>query len=574
MPARSIRILAGLAAALALALTAMPASANPVPKPDPRPPAGGLPAGGKPAPAYPVERGRGPCNGVQQAASGSTVPAPQRFLNVAHAWTFARGRGQTVAVIDTGVARHPRLPGLAGGGDYVNGGDGLEDCDVHGTVVAGIIAAAEAPGDRFAGVAPEARIVGIRQSSAMFQKKGAREPQPGERPNSVGDLGSLARAIRHAADFPGVTVINISEVSCQAGPFADGPVGAAVQYATVQRNVVIVAAAGNADAGSGCAENAGLLDPARPQSDPWKKVSTFVSPAWYDDVLTVGSVNAAGVASKFTVAGPWVDVAAPGEEIVSLDPRSGGLASAKVTEQGTAQPNSGTSFAAPFVAGTVALVRERFPQLSAREVMARIKNTAHPPAEGWNPQVGHGIIDPVAAVTADLSPGSLNSPNVAVARQLPLPVPPPAPDNTARNVAIGASGAVAGMLVLGTLASFPIRRRFALVDSTDLATGRRAFAEPPKEPPGEDNSANEDNSVTDGSAQPPAPAAESNSERPGGAGSPAPAHAPNARSGQRSNTHISTELQELVGRALPGAAASGAGPEAVPSRSRPGAGGS
>ncbi len=57
-------------------------------------------------------------------------------------WPLTRGAGQTVAVIDTGVARHPRLPGLIPGGDYVSTGDGTGDCDAHGTIVAGLIAAA------------------------------------------------------------------------------------------------------------------------------------------------------------------------------------------------------------------------------------------------------------------------------------------------------------------------------------------------------------------------------------------------------------------------------------------------
>ena len=55
-------------------------------------------------------------------------------------------------------------------------------------------------------------------------------------------------------------------------------------------------------------------DPARPGQPGWDAVNVVVSPAWYDDyVLTVGSVDRAGRPSAFTLAGPWVDVAAPGE---------------------------------------------------------------------------------------------------------------------------------------------------------------------------------------------------------------------------------------------------------------------
>ncbi len=71
-------------------------------------------------------------------------------------------------MIDTGVNRHPRLRALEPGGDYVSNSDGLQDCDAHGTLVAGIIAAAPSADDSFAGVAPDAAILSIRQNSGAF----------------------------------------------------------------------------------------------------------------------------------------------------------------------------------------------------------------------------------------------------------------------------------------------------------------------------------------------------------------------------------------------------------------------
>jgi membrane-anchored mycosin MYCP len=69
-------------------------------------------------------------------------------------------------------------------------------------------------------------------------------------------------------------------------------------------------------------------------------------------------------------------------------------------------PVNGTSFAAPFVSGVVALVRSRFPNMSAREIMERIKRTAQTPQAGPNVATGYGVIDPIAALTFDLPPAA------------------------------------------------------------------------------------------------------------------------------------------------------------------------
>jgi len=147
-------------------------------------------------------------------------------------------------------------------------------------------------------------------------------------------------------------------------------------------------------------------------------VHTVVSPGWYDDyVLTVGSVTPNGTPSQFSLAGPWVDVAAPGESVVSLSAQGDGL----VDSRPDGRPLSGSSYAAPVVSGVVALVRSRLPQLSARQVMARIEETARHPADGWNPQIGRGVIDPLAAVS-----GGVPTPapaRVSTAQTAPTPGP-------------------------------------------------------------------------------------------------------------------------------------------------------
>lgn len=83
---------------------------------------------------------------------------------------------------------------------------------------------------------------------------------------------------------------------------------------------------------------------------------------WHPYVLSVASLSADGQPSGFTMAGPWVGIAAPGEDIVSVSNRDdGGLANALPGNQGKPVPLSGTGYAAGYVAGVAALVRSRFP---------------------------------------------------------------------------------------------------------------------------------------------------------------------------------------------------------------------
>lgn len=427
---------------------------------------GQLPAGDPARPSQPTERkANTPCNSTVSGGEGPTVPPAQAALDLGRAWQFSKGAGQVVAVIDTGVARHPRLPGLRAGGDFVaNSGDGTEDCDAHGTVVAGIIGASQAQDQGFSGVAPESTILTIRQTSDKYVKAGSNATKSPEdlSKEGYGNVATMAQAVRRAADM-GATVINISEVACSSSPINDGGLGAALDYAVHQKNAVVVTSAGNTD-NANCKGNEGIQNPLDPAADPWSNATVNVTPARFDDlVLSVGSINANGAPSEFTVPGPWLSVAAPGENIVSLDVYSGGVINGTQNAQGGQQTINGTSFAAPYVSGVVALVRARFPELSAVEVMKRIQATAHAPAEGWNPYVGYGAIDPIAALTnevpAELRPKQQNP---AVSRQLAVPAPPKPPDHTARNVALIGSGIIGGSLIIGYLASFPARRRLGV----------------------------------------------------------------------------------------------------------------
>lgn len=358
-----------------------------------------LPAPSSPAPPQRTEQSD-PCVTSQTAPSLAGRSTQLADLDLPSVWRLTRGAGQTIAVIDTGVSRHRLLPHLVPGGDYVSSGDGTEDCDGHGTVVAGIIGAAPDPAHpHFGGVAPEATLIGIRQSSTKF--RAADDPAG----SGFGDVETLARAVRTAADL-GATVINLSTVACVPAESAidDRALGAALSYAVDIKNVVVVAAAGNVGTPGQCPDQNPVADPAQPALPDWSGVSVVVSPAWYDDyVLTVGSVDVHGAPSAFSLAGPWVDVAAPGEGVISLDPDGEGLIDQIPTATGE-KPIGGTSYAAPVVAGVAALLRSRSPQLTARQVMQRIEDAARQPAAGWDPVVGHGVVDVLAAVTGSAAP--------------------------------------------------------------------------------------------------------------------------------------------------------------------------
>lgn len=433
-----------------------------------------------------------------------------------------------VAVIDTGVTRHPFFQSrLEGGGDYIEGGDGLHDCDGHGTQVAGIIAAdPKNPVDiAFIGVAPDSKIVSIRQSSQNFspksqdqieqekkqqaaEAKAAKDAakaeaeaaaqaerleklqkeldaekerdddektdssQAGgdertqEMPEGAGDLKTLAKAIMRAVDTEKVDVINMSVDACRPNdgtlrPTPDeSAVRAAIKHAA-DRNVVVVAAAGNL--GGSCVEN-----DKRTQADPRvpdpNNPRTIVTPPWFaadKTMLTVGAIDESGSVASFSMRGPWLSVAAPGTKITSTDPAKGSDKLVNVTfEKDKEVDLQGTSFAAPYVAGLAVLVKQTHSELNAYEVIERIKATAqHPGAEGGRDQfVGYGVIDPMAAITAEL-PHELGV-EPAADRNLPSDMPPlDDPDPTPMIVAVAGTGGGLAALAITMFVIRAVRRK-------------------------------------------------------------------------------------------------------------------
>ncbi|MDD4865559.1 MAG: type VII secretion-associated serine protease mycosin [Mycobacterium sp.] len=418
------------------------------------------PPDGDPAPAVPMKQGSVCATSAVLADSQfRTIPASAVF-GVEELHNFARGDGQTVAVIDSGVQPNVRLPHLRGGGDYIVSGDGLSDCDHHGTLIAGIIAGAPSPNDGFIGVAPGAEIISIRQTSAAFRED---NPPPGwsDADRSAANLTALAQSIVHAANL-GATVINLSVTACvDAGSPVDlRALAGALYYAAVVKNITVIAAAGNVGRQT-CQSNPGY-DPANP-SDPrnWDGVRSISLPSYFSNlVLSVGGSTLTGDPYVNTMPGPWVGVAAPAMNIVSLDPTQptpGALTNAAIVK-GVPVPENGTSFSAAYVSGLAALIREKFPNLTAHQVIHRILATAHPPAAGLNNTLGAGIIDPTAALTDQVPLGDPIAPGVPSV-YAPIPKAPPPPDSTARNIALIVLGAGATLLIILGLTVFAFRKR-------------------------------------------------------------------------------------------------------------------
>ncbi len=237
-----------------------------------------------------------------------------------------------IAVVDTGVDyNHPDLKGkVTKGPDYVDGDMDPMDTTGHGTHVAGIAAALTDNGVGVAGVSGRSAVLAIRVGNYWI-------------PTFAGAAG-----IVYAADQSAVKVINLS----WGGPYQDLYIPDAIQYAAVTKGKLVVAAAGN-----------------------WNTVAPMY-PAAYPNVLAVGATEAYGSSwcprqvdvrkACFSNYGPYVDIAAPGFWILSTVP--GG-------EYGA---YSGTSMAAPYVAGAAALVWGKWPTLTRQQVGDLLVSTARP----------------------------------------------------------------------------------------------------------------------------------------------------------------------------------------------------
>jgi membrane-anchored mycosin MYCP len=328
----------------------------------------------------------------------TTVPWAQQALDFSSAWNLSEGQGVTVAVVDSGVDYNPQLAGRVSAIDLTKTGD--EDCVGHGTAVAGIIAASDlqARGVLFTGVAPLARIMSVKVTNNDKKFSSA----------------LLADGIYDAA-FRGAQVINVSATASSSPALR-----AAVDYA-LSRNAVIVAAGGN--------DTSGGKGPFYPAS--------------YPGVLSVGAVEHDGALAPFSSLLSHVAVTAPGWNITSTD------------LDGYQDQMAGTSFSAAYVSGVAALVRARFPNMSAALVIRRIVDTADGSA-GLG--TGNGLVNPVLAVT-EILPSPASASAAPSPRPHPVSVVRESPANrTARVTALTITACALAAAALISVGAVAIRR--------------------------------------------------------------------------------------------------------------------
>ncbi|MEU6846155.1 S8 family serine peptidase [Streptomyces sp. NPDC046716] len=288
-------------------------------------------------------------------------------------WSVATGKGVTVAVIDNGFKTdHVDLAGqFLEGKDFIDGDTSVEpdpegDNPGHGTAMAGIIAGHGHGAGRASGVkglAPEAKILPIRD-------------------NGSSGSGYYGPAIRYAVDH-GADVINISQ---GAGSGDDGDVlleQRAIKYA-VEHGVPVVTASGND--GKEVAE------------------SDIKYPAVEPGVVTVGAVESTTEIWNKSDYGPELMLAAPGVKnvVAGLDADGYNL-------------GNGTSDSSAYTSATLALLKQKFPDLSAGQLVNRLVKTAGLPASAQGKSLpdehyGYGFIKPYSALTKDIPAGPKSGP--------------------------------------------------------------------------------------------------------------------------------------------------------------------
>lgn len=283
------------------------------------------------------------------------------------------GAGVTVAVIDSGIAPHPDLTKpesrLIGWRDLVANRPEPYDDEGHGTHVAGIIAGnGFSSGGKYAGIAPEANLVGVKVL--------------GE--NGVGPVSRVIAGLQWVVEKSkelGIRVVNLSLGAAAEKGYRTDPLSRAVAESW-RRGLIVCAAAGN--------------------NGP--KEGTITTPGISPYAITVGSIDDKRTVSRsddviadHSSRGPTVDelakpdLVAPGAGITSLKPDGGYVAL------------SGTSMATPMVSGAVALILQKYPRFHPAQVKRLLLSTAED--RGYDRMVqGVGYLDIGRALDLPVTP--------------------------------------------------------------------------------------------------------------------------------------------------------------------------
>ena len=305
-----------------------------------------------------------------------------------------------VAVVDSGIdGGHPEFKGRIAAAKSFVGGKALVDSVGHGTFVAGEIAALTNNRIGTSGMAPSARLLVAKAAYADGSVSARAE----------------AQGIRWAVDR-GARVINLSLAGVRAPESRpldtySAEEAAAVAYATAQ-GAVVIAAVGNADDAP---------------SAPWPYASW---PSALPHVLGVAALTRAGAVPRFSDRDSvYVDLAAPGDEIVSTFPRALTRKRRGCLNQGYSdcadgffRAGAGTSFAAPQASATAAILLALHPELSADQVVWVLEHSADDvgaPAcaecrSGRDSLSGWGRIDvtrAIAMLDGQLPPADVREPN-------------------------------------------------------------------------------------------------------------------------------------------------------------------
>ncbi len=322
---------------------------------------------------------------VEQAATRRSAAEPSLTASPepAFQWQYAATRsdlvpdavthataGITIAVIDTGAdLGAPDLAAKAPLSYNVRAqGAAVSDPNGHGTFVASLAAGSSSNGDGIAGSSGDARLMVIEAA---------------DRHGSFTDVDEAA-AIVYAVDH-GARIINLS----LGGPTTSAAERRAVTYA-VSKGALLVAAIGNSHRGGNPVEYpAALLQPVGSRGIGGRG-------------LSVGASTRSGARASFSNTGTHISLAAPGEGVFgAVSASSSESRYPRVSLPGSTTGlygyASGTSFAAPQVAGAAALVWAANPRLRAKEVASILKRTASGGGK-WSPQLGYGVLDVAAAV--------------------------------------------------------------------------------------------------------------------------------------------------------------------------------